>query len=86
VVNDAFERGVALDKQLDSCWWGGADFDTLTPEATGFNLAVRGSARGASGVRFGRYDVTLDGGAGRGGSVCAALFGPDGHTVQVIEV
>lgn len=86
IVSAGFERGVALDKQLDSFWWGGADFDSLTPEATGFNLAVRGSARGTPGVRFARHVVTLDGGAGRGGSVCAALFGPDGNTVQVIEV
>jgi serine/threonine protein phosphatase 1 len=85
VVNAGFDRGVALDKQLDSFWWGGADFETLTPEATGYRLVVRGATHGAPGVRFGRSTVTLDGGAGRGGPVCAALFGPEGNAVQVVE-
>ena len=86
VVNAGFDRGISLDKQLDSFWWGGADFDTLTPEATGYRLAIRGATHGAPGVCFGRFAVTLDGGAGRGGKVCAALFGQEGNTVQVIEV
>lgn len=86
VVNAGYERGVALDKQLDSFWWGGGDFDTLTPEASGYRVAVRGASHGQPGVRFGRYAVTLDGGSGRGGTVCAALFGPDGNTIQVIEL
>ncbi|MBN2753100.1 MAG: hypothetical protein JXQ84_10375 [Rhodospirillaceae bacterium] len=85
VVNAGFDRGVALDKQLDSFWWGGADFSSLTPESSGYRLAVRGATHGAFGVRFGRHTVTLDGGAGRGGTVCAALFGQEGNTVQVIE-
>lgn len=85
VVNAGFDRGVSLDKQLDTFWWGGADFDTLTPEASGYRLVVRGATHGNPGVRFGRHTATLDGGAGRGGKVCAALFGPEGSTVQVVE-
>lgn len=85
VVNAGYDRSSPLDKQLDSFWWGGQDFETLSSEDSGYKVMVRGSTHGEAGVRFNRSNVTLDGGAGRGGTVCAALFGPEGSSVQVLE-
>jgi len=85
VVNSGFEPNVEMRKQLDSFWWGGAEFNTLQPEHSGAKLVVRGSTHGTPGVRVDRYTVTLDGGAGRGGKVCAALFSLQGSMVQNFE-
>jgi len=82
LVNAGFEAGVEMAQQLDSFWWGGTTFEELTPEDTGCQLIVRGSTHHAPGMRVDRHTVTLDGGAGRGGKVCAALFGLQSSMVQ----
>ncbi len=82
VVNSGFDPGVELDQQLDSFWWGGVNFDALTPHDTGYQLIVRGATHGQPGMRVDRHAATLDGGAGRGGQICAALFGLQCSMVQ----
>lgn len=82
VVNAGFDAGVEMDQQLDSFWWGGANFDALTPDDTNCQLIVRGSTHGEPGMRVDRHTATLDGGAGRGGKICAALFSLQCSMVQ----
>jgi serine/threonine protein phosphatase 1 len=75
-----------LPAQVDAFWWGSAGFELLDAPYGDFRLVVRGSdRRGRGGVRVGAYSATLDSGAGFGGTLTCACFGPDGQMVQMLE-
>ena len=75
-----------LAAQGDSFWWGSADFHQIDSPYEGFSRIVRGYDGGAGGVEVGERTVTLDGGCGRGGTLAAGLFEPDGGILDILEV
>jgi hypothetical protein len=74
-----------LSEQRDSFWWGGAYFDAMDSPYEGYRRVVRGADR----LRRGRWEtpaaVSLDGGAGQGGALVAAVMGADGSIIELIE-
>lgn len=74
-----------LSAQLDAFWWGSGLFAGMDQPYSGFKLVVRGADRKGGGTVFGPFTVTLDAGAGRGGTLTAACFGADGGILQILE-
>lgn len=74
-----------LDEQGDLLWWGGGDLLELTSPFAGFRRLVRGFDRQARGLVETEFAVSLDAGAGRGGRLLAAAFGPDGTVLEVLQ-
>ena len=74
-----------LGEQGDTFWWGSGFFTDIDPPYEGYQRIVRGSARTTSGADTESYSATLDGGCGRGGTLIAACFTPDGATDDLIE-
>jgi diadenosine tetraphosphatase ApaH/serine/threonine PP2A family protein phosphatase len=71
--------------QGDAFWWGGADILGLTEPFAGFGRVVRGFDPDRRGLVESRFGVSLDGGAGRGGTLLAACFDLDGKLVDLRE-
>lgn len=95
-VSAGVDPTLPLSAQVDSLWWGSANFGTLESPVSlpydGYARVIRGFARervgkqlGAS-ITSGRYTTTVDGGAGFGGKLAAACFDPRGQMVDVIEI
>ncbi|MBM3554054.1 MAG: hypothetical protein FJX47_00695, partial [Alphaproteobacteria bacterium] len=74
-----------LDKQGDAFWWGGAGFSALAEPYGGFRMMVRGYDPGNGGAGVGTFKASIDGGAGRGGSLRAVAFDGEGRPVDAIE-
>lgn len=74
-----------LSAQMDAFWWGASDFAGLSAPYSGFRLVVRGSDRRHGGIMIGPHIATLDSGAGLGGPLTAACFGPDGTILKMLE-
>ena len=75
-----------LSAQADSFWWGGAEFANL--ERGGyehFAAVVRGCDRRQGGAKLQGRAITLDAGAGLGGPLLAACFGPSGELLEYLE-
>jgi len=81
--------GVAADEPLtaqgDAFWWGDRDLIELTEPFAGFRRVVRGFDRQQRGVVEREFAVSLDAGAGRGGSLLAAAIAPDGAVLEVVH-
>ena len=75
-----------LATQGDSFWWNAADFQRIDRPYEGYVRIVRGYDGGGGGVDVGEVTATLDGGCGRGGTLAAGLFEPDGGILDILEV
>ena len=74
-------------QQGDVFWWGSGYFSQIADPYEGFRRVVRGHERraGARGVDLDSYAVTIDGGAGFGGTLNAVCFDYAGQAVDWIE-
>ena len=75
----------ALTAQGDAFWWSPTDIIGLEAPYGRFARVVRGFDRERRGVVEGRFAVSVDGGAGRGGRLQAACFAADGQIVDFCE-
>lgn len=85
-VNAGLDPARPLHAQSDSFWWGGDEFTNLKEPYGDFTRMVRGFDRKNRGVRLEDYAISLDAGAGRGGSLTAAAFDADGAVTEILEV
>lgn len=85
-VNAGVDASRPLSEQADAFWWAGQGFDALEHPYGGFFRVIRGFARARPGLVMGDHTASLDGGAGFGGTLIAACFGPDGALLDSIEV
>ena len=75
----------AVIAQGDAFWWGAADILDLERPYVGFRRVVRGFDRERRGLVERPFGVSIDGGAGRGGSLKAVCFVVDGTIADVCE-
>jgi hypothetical protein len=75
-----------LEAQGDAFWWGQRDILELRAPFADFRRVVRGSDARRRGFVAAEFAVSLDAGAGRGGSLLAACFDPDGNVLETLEV
>jgi serine/threonine protein phosphatase 1 len=74
-----------IDAQGDTFWWGADDVLGLTSPFAGFRRIVRGFDRQRRGLVESEFAVSLDGGAGRGGTLLAAAIGLDGSVQETLK-
>jgi serine/threonine protein phosphatase 1 len=84
-VHAGVDASRPLGAQGDAFWWGGRDILDLPAPFDGFGRVIRGFDRQMRGLVEGRFAASLDAGAGRGGSLLAAAFGPDGAVLEQLE-
>jgi serine/threonine protein phosphatase 1 len=75
----------SLTVQGDAFWWSTTDILELAAPFAQFVRVIRGFDRERRGVVEGRFGVSVDGGAGRGGRLQAACFAADGSIVDFCE-
>jgi serine/threonine protein phosphatase 1 len=75
-----------LNAQIDSFWWGSLAFAQMDQAYGDFARVVRGYDRQHPGLVETPFTVTLDGGAGFGGTLIACALDPDGRIVDQFEV
>jgi hypothetical protein len=85
-VHASIDPSRPLAAQGDALWWGHEDILDLAAPFDGFRRVVRGIDRDRRGVVERGLAVSLDGGAGHGGSLIAACFGVEGAMIEVVEV
>ena len=85
LVNANIDVTRPLAAQGDSFWWGGRGFSDLAEPYETFARVVRGYDAGNHGIVITGFTASLDAGCGRGGALAAALFGPQGDVLDVIE-
>jgi serine/threonine protein phosphatase 1 len=74
-----------LTAQGDAFWWGTSDILDLAGPFDGFGRVIRGFDRDRRGVVEGKFAVSVDGGAGRGGRLQAVCLAADGQIVDFCE-
>jgi hypothetical protein len=74
-----------LAVQGDAFWWSPVDILELDAPFAPFVRVVRGFDRDRRGVVEGRFAVSVDGGAGRGGRLQAVCLTADGSIVDACE-
>jgi serine/threonine protein phosphatase 1 len=84
-VHAAIDPTRPLAAQGDAFWWGRDEILDLTAGFEGFGRVVRGIDRQRRGLVEREFAVSLDSGAGRGGRLLAACFGPTGAIVDQVE-
>ena len=84
-VHAAVDVSRPLAGQGDAFWWGDRDILDLRAPFDGFRRVVRGFDRHRRGFVEGKFAVSMDAGAGRGGGLLAAAFAPDGTVLDVLE-
>ena len=84
-VHAAVDPSRPLSEQRDAFWWGREDILELKEPFAGFRRIVRGVDGDRRGVVEREFAVSVDGGAGHGGRLIAACFGPDGALVDIAE-
>ena len=84
-VHAGIKAARPLTAQGDAFWWSGQDVIDLTAPFDGFRRVISGFDRRKRGLVECEFAVSLDAGAGRGGNLLAATFGPDGAVLDVIQ-
>ncbi len=84
-VHAGLDSSRALTAQTDTFWWGGSMFEAITERYYDCARIIRGSSNNHSGISEREYTLSLDAGAGRGGTLMAAAIGPNGQIVDRIE-
>lgn len=82
--------GVDIDKplarQADSFWWASRSFTSITRPYRGFRRIVRGFDPDMAGIVETPYTLSIDGGAGRGGTLNAVLLSDEGDIEHRLSV
>ncbi len=84
-VNAGLDVSRPLETQKDSYWWPSAGFDGISEPYGDFACIVRGFNEQADGLTEGPYTISVDGGAGRGGSLIAVCLDAAGAVVETLE-
>lgn len=84
-VNAGLDVSRPLETQKDSYWWPSTGFDGISEPYGDFARIVRGFDKRASGLTEGLFTVSLDGGAGRGGTLLAVCLDAAGAVVETLE-
>jgi serine/threonine protein phosphatase 1 len=84
-VHAGIDPSRPLSAQGDAFWWGENDILDLTQPFAGFRRVVRGFDREQRGLIERDFAVSLDAGAGRGGSLLAAALAPDGAVLETLQ-
>jgi len=74
-----------LTEQGDTFWWGSGYFEAIAAPYFGAARVVRGYDRNHRGVVATPYTLTVDGGAGFGGTLAAVCLTPDGKVLDQLE-
>ncbi|MEQ8968254.1 MAG: hypothetical protein RID91_20720 [Azospirillaceae bacterium] len=85
-VSGGLDPSRPLAAQTDSFWWDARGFDSIDAPYEAFGRIVRGFDPKNRGVVVEAVIATLDGGCGRGGSLVAGCFAPDGTVLDLVEV
>lgn len=85
LVNAGLDVSRPLATQKDSYWWPSAGFDQIDQPYGDFARIVRGFDKQAGGLTEGLFTVSLDGGAGRGGTLLAVCLDAAGAVVDALE-
>lgn len=72
-----------LMEQNDQFWWAHKNFASMQTPYAPFRTVVRGSDPQGAGVKVGQINVSLDGGAGKGGQLVCAQLTPAGDVLDV---
>ena len=83
-VNAGLDVSRPLAAQKDSYWWPSPGFDRIAAPYGDFVRIVRGYDRRAAGLSEGEFTVSIDGGAGRGGTLLAACLDTSGAVVETL--
>ncbi|PCI46422.1 MAG: hypothetical protein COB49_08430 [Alphaproteobacteria bacterium] len=76
-----------LNMQKDNFWWDNGRFDDINAAYYGFSRIVRGYDHANRGLRLNHPNTaTLDGGSGRGGTLNAVCFSPEGDVRDHLSV
>ena len=84
-VSAGIDPSRPLETQKDSFWWPPCDLNKLEAPYGEFARIVAGFERAAHGVVETPFTMTLDGGAGRGGSLVAACIEAGGALAETLE-
>jgi hypothetical protein len=84
-VNAGLDVSRPLATQKDSYWWPSPGFDRINEPYGDFARIVRGFDKCAAGLTEGLFTVSLDGGAGRGGTLLAVCVDAAGSVVETLE-
>ena len=85
-VHAGIDPGRPLETQQDTFWWGHPACAALTEPYAGYARVVRGFDRRHPGVEAADHLLTLDGGAGFGGPLIAALLAPGTGVVERLQI
>ena len=75
-----------LDAQGDSLWWNTVGFEGMTAPFFGTERVVRGLDHEHKGIVESEYTLSLDGGSGFGGALCAAAITPGKKLFESLSV
>ena len=75
-----------LQGQADALWWAARSFDTITEPYRGFGKIVRGYDPEGRGLVETDHTISIDGGAGRGGTLIAVCLTRDGAMEDIVTV
>ena len=84
-VNCGLDPQRPLDAQRDSFWWDTNGFEKINSSFCGFKKVIRGYSPHHPGIQDKDYKVTIDSGAGSGGSLIAACIDNNGQLIDWIS-
>ena len=84
-VHSGLDPDRPIGAQKDSFWWNYSGFRRLTDVYEGFTRVVRGADPEGGGVHIGDLTASLDGGAGSGGKLVAAMLDRTGTVRELIQ-
>jgi len=86
-VHASVDPGRPLSMQKDNFWWDNGRFNEIEAPFSGFRKVVRGYDHMNKGLCMDKSVIaTLDGGSGRGGSLNAVCFSPEGDVLKHLSV
>lgn len=85
-VHAGLDPARSLADQRDAFWWESGSFGRAAAGYAGFARVVRGFDPTGGGWAEDGAVLTIDGGCGRGGPLCAVCLAPDGTLLERLEV
>ncbi|MCK5425457.1 MAG: hypothetical protein KAI89_08795 [Emcibacter sp.] len=83
LVHASLDVSRPLNMQKDNFWWDNGRFDEIDTSYYSFSRIVRGYDHSNKGLRLNHpHTATLDGGCGRGGTLNAVCFSPEGDVMD----
>ncbi len=84
-VHAGINPSQSLDRQGDSFWWAGKNFNDIKIPYNPFQKVIRGFDPAHEGMHMNCVTATIDGGCGFGGTLVCAGFEPDGSVSELLE-